>query len=402
MARPHLEVADIFAAHGDAYVARHRGHLSRGQLKVMSAIRACRTAALGGHVARCEACDHVEIAYNSCRNRHCPKCQGQTARAWLADRQADLLPVPYYHVVFTLPAPIAAIAFQNKAVVYDLLFRTAADTLLTIAADPKHLGARIGLTAVLHTWSSALTHHPHVHVVVPGGGLAPDGSRWIACKPGFFLPVRVLSRLFRRLILDRLEAVHHASKLAFFADLAPLADPTAFAAMLAPLRRSEWVVYAKRPFAGPEAVLAYLSRYTHRVAIANSRLLALDDHGVTFRWKDYRARDGATGRAWIKTMTLRADEFIRRFLLHVLPDGFHRIRHYGLFASGTRAANIARIRSLLGPTPPSDEADAQPAHDEPAAPACPCCGGRLVIIERFRPGTPPRTRPTAAIRIDTS
>jgi hypothetical protein len=401
MARPHLEVADVLNAHGDAYLARHRGHLSRGQLKVISAIRACRTAALGGHVARCEACDHVEIAYNSCRNRHCPKCQGQTARAWLADRQADLLPVPYYHVVFTLPAPIAAIAFQNKAVVYDLLFRTAADTLLTIAADPRHLGARIGLTAVLHTWGSALTHHPHIHVVVPGGGLAPDGSRWIACKPGFFLPVRVLSRLFRRLFLDRLEAIHHASKLAFFADLAHLADPTTFAAMLVPLRRAEWVVYAKRPFAGPEAVLAYLSRYTHRVAIANSRLLALDERGVTFRWKDYRARDGATGGAWIKTMTLSVDEFIRRFLLHVLPDGFHRIRHYGLFASGTRAVNIARIRNLLAPVP-SDEVDPQPAHDEPPAPACPCCGGRLVIVERFRSGMHPRAHPTAVIRIDTS
>ena len=401
MARPHLEVADVLNAHGDAYVARHRGHLSRGQLKVMSAIRACRTAALGGHVARCEACDHVEIAYNSCRNRHCPKCQGQTARAWLARAAGRPLPVPYYHVVFTLPAPIAAIAFQNKAVVYDLLFRTAADTLLTIAADPKHLGARIGLTAVLHTWGSALTHHPHVHVVVPGGGLAPDGSRWIACRPGFFLPVRVLSRLFRKLFLDRLEAVHHARQTRLLRDLAPLADPTAFAAMLAPLRRAEWVVYAKRPFAGPEAVLAYLSRYTHRVAIANSRLLALDERGVTFRWKDYRARDGATGGAWIKTMTLSADEFIRRFLLHVLPDGFHRIRHYGLFASGTRAANIARIRNLLAPVP-SDQADPQPAHDEPPAPACPCCGGRLVIVERFRAGMHPRAHPTAVIRIDTS
>ncbi|HEY0352586.1 MAG TPA: IS91 family transposase [Enterovirga sp.] len=401
MARPHLEVADVLNAHGDAYVARHRGHLSRGHLKVMSAIRACRTAALGGHVARCEGCDHVEIAYNSCRNRHCPKCQGQIARAWLAERQADLLPVPYYHVVFTLPAPVAAIAFQNKAVVYDLLFRTAANTLLTIAADPRHLGARIGLTAVLHTWGSALTHHPHVHIVVPGGGLAPDGSRWIACKPGFFLPVRVLSRLFRRLFLDRLAAAHGAGRLAFHGDLAPLADPAAFAAHLAPLRRSEWVVYAKRPFAGPGAVLAYLSRYTHRVAIANSRLLALDERGVTFRWKDYRARDGATGGAWIKTMTLSADEFIRRFLLHVLPDGFHRIRHYGLFASGTRVANIVRIRTLLAPVP-SDQANPQPTHDEPPAPACPCCGGRLVIVERFRSGMHPRAHPTAAIRIDTS
>src|SRR4051812_12259448 len=401
MARPHLEVADIFAAHGDAYVRAHAGHLSLGQCKVISAIRACRTAALGGHVARCEACDHVAIACNSCRNRHGPKCQGQVARAWLAERQADLLPMPHHHVVFTLPAPIAAIAFQNKAVVYDLLFRSAADTLLTIAADPKHLGARIGLTAVLHTWGSALTHHPHVHIIVPGGGLAPDGSRWIACKPGFFLPVRVLSRLFRKLFLDRLEAVHHASKLAFFADLAHLADPTACAAMLVPLRRAEWVVYAKRPFAGPEAVLAYLSRYTHRVAISNSRLLALDERGVTFRWKDSRARAGAKGRAWIKPMTLATDEFIRRFLLHVLPDGFPRIRHYGLFASGTRVANIARIRNLLAPVP-SDQATPQPAHDEPPAPACPCCGGRLVIVERFRSGMHPRAHPTAVIRIDTS
>jgi len=402
MARPHLEVADILAAHGDAYVARHRGHLSRGQLKVMGAIRACRTAALGGHVARCEGCDHLAVAYNSCRNRHCPKCQGQVAQAWLARRQADLLPVPYYHVVFTLPAPVAAVAFQNKAVVYDLLFRSAADTLLTIAADPKHLGARIGLTAVLHTWGSAMTHHPHVHIIVPGGGLSPDGSRWIACRPGFFLPVRVLSRLFRRLFLDRLAAAHGAGRLAFHSELAALADPAALAAHLAPLRRSAWVVYAKRPFAGPEAVLAYLSHYTHRVAISNSRLLALDERGVTFRWKDYRAREGATGHAWIKSMTLSADEFIRRFLLHVLPDGFHRIRHYGLFASSTRAANIARIRTLLAPAPPSEQAVPQPAHNEPAAPACPCCGGRLVIIERFRPGSQPRTRPTAAIRIDTS
>ena len=403
MARPHLEVADVLNAHGDAYVARHRGHLSRGQLKVIGAIRACRTAALGGHVARCQDCEHVAIAYNSCRNRHCPKCQGQTARAWLADRQADLLLVPYYHVVFTLPAPIAAIAFQNKGVVYDLLFRTAADTLLTIAADPKHLGARIGLTAVLHTWGSALTHHPHVHIVVPGGGLSPDGMRWIACQPGFFLPVRILSRLFRRLFLNRLADTHRAGRLTFHGDLAPLADPRAFKTTLVPLRRSEWVVYAKRPFAGPEAVLAYLSRYTHRVAISNSRLLALDERGVTFRWKNYRARDGAKGGEWIKTMTLSADEFIRRFLLHVLPDGFHRIRHYGLFASGTRTANIARIRSLLATASPPTQADPKPARSaEPSMPACPCCGGRLLIIERSRSGMHPRAHPTAAIRIDTS
>jgi hypothetical protein len=287
-------------------------------------------------------------------------------------------------------------------VVYDLLFRSAADTLLTIAADPKHLGARIGLTAVLHTWGSAMTHHPHVHIIVPGGGLSPDGSRWIACRPGFFLPVRVLSRLFRRLFLDRLAAAHGAGRLAFHSELAALADPAALAAHLAPLRRSAWVVYAKRPFAGPEAVLAYLSHYTHRVAISNSRLLALDERGVTFRWKDYRAREGATGHEWIKSMTLSADEFIRRFLLHVLPSGFHRIRHYGLFASGTRAANIARIRTLLAPAPPSEQAVPQPAHNEPAAPACPCCGGRLVIIERFRSGMHPRAHSTAVLRIDTS
>ena len=398
MARPVLEVADILNRHGDAFLARHR--LSRGQLKVIGAIRACRTAALGGHVARCEGCDHVEVAYNSCRNRHCPKCQGQTAQAWLERRQADLLPVPYYHVVFTLPARIAAIAFQNKAVVYDLLFRTAADTLLTIAADPKHLGAKIGLTAVLHSWGSAMTHHPHVHVVVPGGGLSLDGERWIACRPGFFLPVRVLSRLFRRLFLDRLADAHRSGRLAFHGDLAPLADAGAFAARLAPLRRSEWVVYAKRPFAGPEAVLAYLSRYTHRVAIANSRLISLDERGVAFRWKDYRARNAAKGHEWIKTMTLAPDEFIRRFLLHVLPDGFHRIRHYGLFASGVRAANIARIRGLLAPGPAAIEPQPAPADEAPAT-VCPCCGGRLLIVERFHPGEVARTRP-GVIRIDTS
>ncbi|SFE47746.1 IS91 family transposase [Methylobacterium sp. 13MFTsu3.1M2] len=402
MARPALEVADILNRHGDAFLARHR--LSRGQLKVIGAIRACRTAVLGGHVARCEGCDHSRIAYNSCRNRHCPKCQGQTARAWLERRQADLLPVPYYHVVFTLPAAVAAVAFQNKAVVYDLLFRTAADTLLTIAAVPKHLGAKIGLTAVLHTWGSAMTHHPHVHIVVPGGGLSPDGARWIACRPGFFLPVRVLSRLFRRLFLDRLAEAHRAGRLTFHGELTTLAQAGAFAAYLAPLRRAEWVVYAKRPFAGPESVLAYLSRYTHRVAIANSRLLALDERGVTFRWKDYRARNGAKGSEWIKTLTLSADEFLRRFLLHVLPDGFHRIRHYGLFASGKRAANLARIRSLLAPSslPRAANPEPEPAvAGPPAGPACPCCGGRMIIVERFRRGEAPRLRPSA-VGIDTS
>jgi Putative transposase/Transposase zinc-binding domain len=397
VARPALEVADIFRTYGPAWRRAQAGHLSLGQLKVMSAIERCRTAALGGHVARCEECDHTHIAYNSCRNRHCPKCQGAAAQAWLADREAELLPVPYYHVVFTLPAPIADIAYQNKAAIYALLFKAAAETLLTIAADPKHLGARIGLTAVLHTWGSALTHHPHVHCIVPGGGLSLDGTRWVSCWPGFFLPVRVLSRLFRRLVLEQLAAAHEAGRLHFFGDHAPLAERPAFAAYLAPLRTIEWVVYAKRPFAGPEAVLAYLNRYTHRVAIANSRLIACDDTGVTFRWKDYRAN----GRERQKVMTLATDEFIRRFLIHVLPSGFHRIRHYGLFANGGRAENLARARDLLGVSPtqsePSDaNADASPM------PPCPCCGGRMIIIEIFERGATPRTRPQSPIRIDTS
>ena len=404
MARPSLEVADVLRAHGEAYARRQAGHLSLGQLKVMAAIRACRTAALGGHVARCDDCDHVEIAYNSCRNRHCPKCQGAAARDWLAAREAELLPVAYYHVVFTLPAAIGAIAFQNKAVVYDLLFKTAAETLSTIAADPRHLGARIGLTAVLHTWGSALTHHPHVHIIVPGGGLSPDGSRWIACKPGFFLPVRVLSRLFRRLFIAKLTALHEAGRLVFFGDLAALATRSAFDAALAPVRQAEWVVYAKRPFAGPAAVLAYLARYTHRVAISNSRLIALDDNGVTFRWKDYRVR--GTDHAKIKTMTLPVDEFIRRFLLHVLPDGFHRIRHYGLFASGVRAATIAKLRALLAmpdrQSARGDESDAADEEVPTAAPRCPCCGGPMTIIEVLARGSCPQTRPIAALRIDTS
>ena len=401
MARPLLEVADVLNQHGDAYRRAHAGHLSLGQLKVMTAIRACRTAALGGHVARCMDCDHTRVSYNSCRNRHCPKCQGAAAQQWLADRKADLLPVPYYHVVFTLPGAIADVAYQNKALIYDLLFRTAAETLITIAADPRHLGARIGLTAVLHTWGSALTHHPHVHMIVPGGGLSPDGSRWIACRPGFFLSVRVLSRLFRRLFLDRLAALHDAGRLVFFGEQAGLVDRAAFAAHLAPLRKAEWVVYAKRPFGGPEAVLAYLSRYTHRVAISNSRLLACDEGTVTFRWKDYRAR--GKGAEWRKTMRVAADEFIRRFLIHVLPSGFHRIRHYGLFASGTRAAHVARIRSLLAHVPAAgvhQEADA--AEPPPTIQPCPCCGGRMVVVESFGRGSTPRVRPVSAFRVDTS
>ena len=337
----------------------------------------------------------------TCRNRHCPKCQGAAARQWLEEREAELLPVPYYHVVFTLPAAIGAIAFQNKAAVYDLLFRTAAETLITIAADPKHLGARIGLTAVLHTWGSALTHHPHVHVIVPGGGLSLDGARWIACKPGFFLPVRVLSRLFRRLFLEGLAALHAAGRLAFFGDLAPLAERSAFDAALAPLRRAEWVVYAKRPFAGPQAVLAYLARYTHRVAISNSRLIALDDEGVTFKWKDYRVK----GRDRLKTMTLDAAEFIRRFLLHVLPSGFHRIRHYGLFAGAVRA----RQHQARPPTArrgrarrPQPRRGRQRRRRPSPARRCPCCGGRMIIVETFEGARPARSPSPTRIRIDTS
>jgi hypothetical protein len=407
VARPALEVADIFRAHGPAWRQAQAGHLSLGQLKVMSAIESCRTAALGGHVARCENCAHTQIAYNSCRNRHCPKCQGAAANDWLAARAAELLPVPYYHVVFTLPAPISAIACQNKAEIYGILFKAAAATLITIAADPKHLGARIGLTAVLHTWGSALTHHPHVHIIVPGGGLALDGERWISCRPGFFLPVRVLSRRCRRLVLDQLAAAHAAGRLPFFGERLHLADAQAFSRYLRPLGKAEWVVYAKRPFAGPEAVLAYLSRYTHRVAIANSRLIALDDKGVTFTWKDYRAQAAKGGRDRQKIMTLAPPEFMRRFLIHVLPSGFHRIRHYGLFANGGRAENLARARELLAVQAQHAEPDRVADRADPLVLAhpCPCCGGRMIIIETFERGGAPRYRPptlTVAIRIDTS
>jgi hypothetical protein len=399
VSRPSLEVADIFRGIGPAWRRANAGHVSLDQLKVMSAIENCRTAALGGHVARCEDCAYTSIAYNSCRNRHCPKCQGAAAKDWLADREADLLPVSYYHVVFTLPAAIADIAYQNKAVIYDLLFKASAETLTTIAADPKHLGARVGITSVLHTWGSAMTHHPHVHMIVPGGGISLDGERWVACRPGFFLPVRVLSRLFRRLFLARLLAAHQASHLKFFGNHAALADPQAFATYLAPLRRTEWVVYAKRPFGGPHAVLAYLSRYTHRVAIANSRLIAWDHASVSFRWKDYRG----DGRDRQKVMRLTTGEFIRRFLIHVLPQGFHRIRHYGLLASGTRANNIARARELLAASEPEGQ-PTEAAVDQSKL-DCPCCGGRMIIIEVFERGATPRYRPTGPtniIRLDTS
>ena len=384
-----LEVADIFRAHGPAWRRANAGHISLVQFKVMSAIVNCRTAALGGHVAACEACDHIHIAYNSCRNRHCPKCQGAAARDWLAARQAELLPVDYYHVVFTLPGAISDIAYQNKATIYAILFKAAAETLVTIAGDPKHLGARIGLTAVLHTWGSAMTHHPHVHCIVPGGGISRDGERWIACRPGFFLPVRVLSRLFRRLFLEKLTAAHQTGSLHFFGDHKPLDDPEAFATYLAPSRSIDWVVYAKRPFVGPEAMLAYLSRYTHRIAIANSRLISCNDTGVTFKWKDYRAK----GRTRQKSMTLATGEFMRRFLIHVLPNGFHRIRHYSLFANGHRAENLSRARHLLDVPEPQEEPADTTDDAQLSAQPCPCCGGSMVVIEIFERGALPRAPP---------
>jgi len=400
MSRPKLEVADIFRRHGEAWRRDSVGHVSCAQLRVMSAIEACRTAALGGHVERCEDCAHTRIAYNSCRNRHCPKCQWAAAAQWLAAREAELLPVPYYHVVFTLPAQIGAIAYHNKAKVYGLLFTAAAETLITIAADPKHLGARIGLTAVLHTWGQNLDHHPHVHCIVPGGGISPDGKRWVGCRSGFFLPVRVLSRLFRRLFLQGLVAAFKAGELQFFSDLGGLKDPDAFAAYLAPLLKSEWVVFAKRPFAGPEQVLAYLARYTHRVAIANSRLISLSDGKVCFRWKDYREE----GQTKSKAMTLTAGEFIRRFLLHVLPDGFNRIRHYGLFANGHRADKLALCRRLLNaPRGDFERANRDQTHDDAVTPIepppCPCCGGRMKLVESFEGS---HSRPRPAWRADTS
>jgi len=401
--RPALEVADILRDHGAAWRSANAGHVSLDQLKVMSAIERCRTAALGGYVARCEneACGHTLIAYCSCRNRHCPKCQAAASRRWLADREAELLPVPYFHVVYTLPSELRDIAYQNKRVVYNLLMKAAAETTLAIAADPKRLGARIGVTAVLHTWGSALTHHPHVHMIVPGGGLSLDGARWVTARSDFLVHVNVLARLFSGKMLAMLVNAHAAGQLNFFNRLAGLADKKTFKRFLAPLRRIKWVVYCKAPFAGPKQVLRYLSRYTHRVAISNRRLVAADHAGIAFRWKDYRI-DGP-GR-W-KTMRLHPHEFIRRFLLHVLPKGFHRIRHYGLLASANRAESIVTARALLGIATPA--ADPQPppdvAPDAPPVLPCPCprCGARMIVIEVFARGCKPRWRPTP-IRIDTS
>ncbi len=388
--RPALEVADIFRRHGEAFRVAQAGRLSSGQRRVMAAIETCRTAALGGHVEQCDDCGLVRIAYNSCRNRHCPKCQGLARAQWIADRRADLLPVPYFHVVFTVPAPVAAIALHNKALVYDILLKTAAETVRLLCADPRYLGAESGMIAVLHTWGQTLTHHPHAHCVVPGGGLAPDG-RWVGCRPNFFLPVRVLSRLYRRLFLQRLQGAFDSAKLNFFGDLARLREPTAFARHLQALRGVEWIVYAKRPFAGPQQVLDYLGRYTHRVAIGNSRLLACDNGRVRFRWKDYRAN----GKS--KAMTLEAAEFIRRFLLHTLPKGFRRIRHFGFLANTCRAAKLARIRAALKapePTSPPESVDYRERYvilTGHRIDVCPVCAGRMIEIGLW-PRQPRRPR----------
>jgi Putative transposase/Transposase zinc-binding domain len=411
VSRSRLQIADIFRDHGPAWRDANRGHVSLGQLKVMSAIESCRTAALGGHVVRCEdaACGFTQVAYNSCRNRHCGRCQGAVSREWLAAREAELLPVPYFHVVFSLPAEIAEIAYQNKAVVYDLLFKVSADVMMMIAADPKHLGAKIAITSVLHTWGSAMMHHPHVHMIVPGGGLSTDGSKWVRASAKFLLPVRVLSALFRRRMIEALVTAHRADHLQFFNELARLADAQAFADHLEPLKAKRWHVYAKRPFGGPEAVLAYLARYTHRVAISSSRLIAIDGRGVTFKVKDYRI-DGP-GRH--KTMTMHPHEFIRRFLIHVLPKGFHRIRHYGLLANSEKEERLAKARELLcvKSIDPADdeqrrEADRDAAADAPRVHPCSCprCGSRLFIIETFEGVCRPRPQASTSSKVwaDTS
>jgi hypothetical protein len=388
MGRCAVEVADVFRRYGKVYRQEHGASLSTEQRRVMSAIELCRTAALGGHVEQCDHCGHQRISYNSCRDRHCPKCQSLARAKWLEDRKSELLDnTEYFHVVFTIPQTIAAIAYQNKDQAYNILFRAAAETLRTIAADPKHLGAEIGFFAVLHTWGSNLLHHPHIHCVVPGGGLSPDGTRWISCRPKFFLPVRVLARLFRRLFLACLEKAFNAGTLQFFSALEPLRTQPAFLRYLAPARKTEWVVYAKPPFAGPDEVLKYAARYTHRVAISNDRLLGLDDNKIQFRWKDYRDDNR------YKTMTLAAEEFIRRFLVHVLPEGFQRIRYYGFLGNSCRKQKLARCRELLKMPPPPEpdhtNKDYRDRYEEltgKSLKTCPACQrGQMVVIEVLKP-----------------
>jgi hypothetical protein len=384
VARSGPEVADVFRLYGQAYREHHDASLCTAQRRVMSAIELCRTAALGGHIEHCDRCDHQRICYNSCRNRNCPKCQGLARAQWLEDRRSELLDTQYFHVVFTVPQPIAAVALQNKQIVYNILFRAAAETLRTIAADPKHLGAQIGFFAVLHTWGQTLCDHPHLHCVVPGGGISPDGTRWISCRPNFFLPVAVLARLFRRLFVDYLTQAFDAGDLQFFSSLEPLRMRDAFLRHIASSRKKDWVVYAKPPFAGPEEVLKYVARYTHSVAISNNRLLDINDGRVAFRWKDYRNGDCH------KTMTLSADEFIRRFLLHVLPDGFQRIRYFGFHANRYRAEKLTLCRQLLQMPPPTtreikkDYRDRYEALTGISLKTCPLCRcGTMVVIETF-------------------
>jgi Putative transposase/Transposase zinc-binding domain len=394
MDRPTLEVADIFRRYGDAYREQAGRSLSTAQRRVMAAIESCRTAVLGGHVEQCDACGHQRIAYNSCANRHCPKCQSLARATWIERRRAEVLDCEYFHVVFTVPDAIAAIASQNKAQVYGILFRAAAKTLRTIAADPQHLGAEIGFFAVLHTWGQTLGHHPHLHCVVPGGGLSPDGTRWVACRPGFFLPVRVLSRLFRHLFVLHLQAAYDAGTLRLVGPLESLRARPTWTSALATVRQTEWVVYAKRPLAGPQQVVNYVGRYTHRVAISNHRLLDIDHGQVRFTYKDYRANPTDTA----KTMTLAADEFIRRFLLHVLPAGFHRIRYYGFLGARHRREKLARCRQLLGSTAPIttdatsriDYRDRVEAVTGVSLRVCPACHhGQMIIIEQLMPARLP-------------
>ncbi len=400
-----LEVADIFQQHGTLWRKQQAGHLSLGQLKVMSAIERCRSAQLGGHVLRCQSCNHIEISYNSCRNRHCPKCQAIASYRWLEARQVDLLPLDYYHLVFTLPSQVNDLAYQNKSVVYAILFKAVTQTLSLIAANPRHLGAKIGATLVLHTWGSAMTHHPHIHGIVPGGGLSMNHDKWIACKPNFFLSVRVLSRLFRRLFLELLMQAYQEGKLHFFNNLSKIKSEKQFFYWMKPLKKKEWVVYAKKPFAGPKAVLAYLSRYTHRVAIANSRLVKMDKQGITFKYKDYRQK----GTQQAQMMTLSADEFIRRFLIHVLPSGFHRIRHIGFLANARRKNNLATIRELLSAEHTTKNTSGEEEKENAGSIelekqetplttfTCKLCGSIMVIIETLERSYKPRAPPACSV-----
>lgn len=385
MDRPKLEVADIFRRHGEAYRQNCGASMSTAQRRVMTAIEACRTAALGGHLERCDSCAYERPCYDSCRNRHCPKCQSLARAEWVEKRKAQILPTHYFHVVVTLPEEIAAIAYQNKDLVYGILFRAAAETLSTIAADPKHLGAEIGFFAVLHTWGQNLLHHPHLHCVVPGGGISPDGTRWMSCRPRFFLPVRVLSCLFRRLFLKYLQEAFDAGKLTLSSSLETLRDPQVFRQHLHRVRKVKWVVYAKPPFAGPQQVVDYVGRYTHRVAISNHRIMGIENGQVSFNWRDYRDNNQQ------KIMTLPAEEFIRRFLLHVLPGGFHRIRYYGFMGNRHRKEKLEHCRHLLGTAPNDASSQPQPSNDYRdryekltghSLRECPVCHrGRMITVE---------------------